>query len=68
MKHKLEKYRTPPKKAFRAMGLGQIIDGRIKVIAGFEFEWWLPDCCGPITPLFVNARVLRVRGPEKEAA
>jgi hypothetical protein len=53
----LERYRTPPKKAFRAMGLGQLVDGRIKVVAGYRFNWWSP--LQNVTPLFVHARVLR---------
>jgi hypothetical protein len=58
---KLTRYRTPPKKVFRAMGLGVEKDGFIKVVAGFRFKWWVPDDLGRIEPLFVNARVLRVK-------
>lgn len=36
------KYRTPPKRAFRAMGLGVEKDGYIPVVAGFRFHWWDP--------------------------
>jgi hypothetical protein len=52
-------YKTPPKKAFRAMGLGVEVNGYIKVVAGFRFRWWVPDWQGPIEPLFVQARILR---------
>ena len=57
--HIAAKYMAPPKKVFRAMGLGKISDGRIKVIAGFTFCWW--DPFAEIAPLIVNARVIRVR-------
>ena len=54
-----ERYKTPPKKVFRAMGLGVIEHGYIKCVAGFRFNWW--DPIGVITPLIVRARVLRVK-------
>ena len=53
------RYRTPPKLAFRKMGLGKLVDGHCKVVAGFRHTWW--DPLGDITPLTVNARVLRVK-------
>lgn len=56
---KLPRYRTPPKRAFRALGLGQLIDGRIKVVAGFRVLWWSP--WPRVEPLIVNARVLRLK-------
>ena len=56
---KPEHYKTPPKKAFRAMGLGKLVDGHCKVVAGFRYAWW--DPFGHIIPLTVNARVLRIR-------
>ena len=54
----LARYRTPPPKVFREMGLGQLVNGEIKVIAGFRFAWWSP--LNPV-PLIVWARVLRLR-------
>ncbi len=60
MAEEVMRYRTPPKRAFRKLGLGQLTDGRIKVIAGFRFRWWSPF--ERLEPLFVNARVIRVKG------
>jgi hypothetical protein len=51
-----ERYRIPPKNAFRAMGLGVEREGCVKVVAGFRFRWWTPE---GIQPLFVEARILR---------
>lgn len=59
MSKTVERYRVPPKKAFRAMGLGKIVDGRIKCIAGFRFRWWCPGE-GATEPVFVQARILRI--------
>lgn len=56
----VERYRVPPKKAFRALGLGKVVDGRIKVVAGFRFKWWCPED-GAAEPLFVHARILRIK-------
>lgn len=53
---KLQRYRTPPKKVFRQLGLGQIEDGYIKVIAGFRVKW--RDPCNIPEPIFVRARVI----------
>lgn len=51
-------YKLPPKKIFRDMGLGQEIDGFVKVIAGFECaKWW--DPIPYPTPIVVNARIIR---------
>lgn len=61
---KTEKYRVPPATAFRRMGLGQVVEGRIKVVAGFRPVWWSPDF--RVIPLIVEARVIRFR--EKGAA
>ncbi len=55
-----ERYRIPPRGAFRKMGLGKLIDGRIKVVAGFTFHWW--DPFNGLTPQIVSARVIRIRG------
>ncbi len=57
------KYGTPPRRVFRAMGLGKVVDGHIKVIAGFRFAWW--DYEGRIIPLIVNARILRLKKGEQ---
>ena len=53
------RYGIPPKSAFRKMGLGELVNGRIKVVAGFRFPWWRPDPV-PI-PLVVYARVLKLK-------
>ena len=55
---RLPRYRVPPKRVFRAMGLGVVVDGHIKVVAGFRYHWW---AFGDVTPIVVNARVLRIR-------
>ena len=60
MKSKTIRYGMPPKSEFRKLGLGKIENGRIKCIAGFRFAWW--DIEGRTIPLFVNARVLRIKG------
>lgn len=60
------RYKTPPRRAFRAMGLGKLVDGHIKVVAGFRFAWW--DFEGRVIPLIVNARVLRFKGVEARNA
>jgi hypothetical protein len=57
---KCERYQAPPKKVFRSMGLGVLKEGHIRVIAGFRFKWWVPDCFGPVEPVIVHARVLTV--------
>jgi hypothetical protein len=57
---KRTKYPNPPKAAFREMGLGILVDGHIKVVAGFTFAWWSPS--GKTIPHVVSARVLRLRG------
>ncbi len=56
-----ERYRVPPKKVYRALGLGVARNGYVKVVAGFTFQWWVPDYLGPLRPVFVEARVLRFR-------
>jgi hypothetical protein len=61
---KPNRYPNPPRRAFRAMGLGKLIDGHIKVVAGFRFLWWDPE--GRTIPLVVNARVLRLKGQERQ--
>lgn len=54
-----ERYRVPPKRAYRAMGLGVLnAAGQIKVVAGFRFRWW--ELEASYVPLFVHARVLRI--------
>lgn len=53
------KYRVPPPKAYRKLGLGIVADGRIKVVAGFRVAWW--DTEGRVVPLVVNARILRLK-------
>lgn len=61
---KIEKYKTPPKRAFRAMELGVspgvAVGDRVKVVAGFQSRWWDPDGWA-IIPLFVKARITRVK-------
>ncbi len=54
------RYRTPPKSVFRKLGLGQLINGRMKVVAGFKSCWW--DPFDNVQVLFVNARVIRIKG------
>lgn len=63
---KTERYRTPPRGAFRRLGLGQLVDGHVKVVAGFQFRWW--DPAGGITPLIVNARVIRQKETQEVAS
>jgi hypothetical protein len=55
----IEKYGMPPKRVFRAMGLGVEKDGYIPVVAGFGFRW--RDPIGRCIPIVVKARVLRRR-------
>lgn len=55
------KYRTPPKRVFRALGLGVAAAGSIRVIAGFRFRWWSPF--GGVDPIIVNARILKIHPP-----
>ena len=62
----LERYRVPPKRAFREMGLGVPVDGHVRVVAGFRFKWWVPDFAGPIEPIIVNARILRLKANVKK--
>ncbi len=56
----LERHRTPPRRAYRALGLGIAANGYIKVVAGFTFKWWVPDYQGPLQPVIVKARILRL--------
>jgi hypothetical protein len=56
---KLQKYRRPPKRVFRQLGLGVLADGYIKVLAGFRTRWW--DPFSTPEPLYVQARVLRLK-------
>lgn len=56
------RYRTPPKRVFREMGLGVEKDGYIPVIAGFRFKWW--DPFGGVAPIIVRARIIRRKTPD----
>lgn len=53
----LERYRKPPVKVFRQMGLGFESLGYANVIAGFRVKWWCPF--GSVVPIIVKARILR---------
>jgi hypothetical protein len=56
MKKAKLKYKIPPKRDFRRMGLGAETNGYIRVVAGFRFDWWSP---WPIQPIIVKARIIR---------
>ena len=54
----LMKYKTPPKRVFRSLGLGIEHNGIVRVIAGFrQAKWW--DSFPSPEPLFVQARIIR---------
>lgn len=60
----INQYGVPPLQVFRRMGLGRIVDGRVRVVAGFRIRWWYPDTGRAVIPLVVNARVIRVHNSE----